>query len=280
MDSQLLKTFLEVAKIRHFGRAAENLFITQSAVSARIKLLEEKLGVDLFIRQRNNIQLTPAGSRLHQHAESIVRGWERARQAIAIDPDQSISLVTGCVFDLWKIFVDRWIMDLHQLDQAMAIQIDIETADILVQRLTLGVIDLAFMFDPPQTPDLELKQVRAVPLHLVSTVKKQTAEDAMNGNYIMVDWGSAFGVVHADQFPELPPPMLRTNSGQIALDMLREQGGAAYLPEPLVAEKLTKRQLHLVTDAPVIDRLAYAVYRPENLTKRSLKTAMAALRSV
>ena len=45
MDIALLKTFLEVAKTRHFGRAAENLYITQAAVSARIKQMEEDLGV-------------------------------------------------------------------------------------------------------------------------------------------------------------------------------------------------------------------------------------------
>ena len=64
MDIDLLKTFLEVEKTRHFGRAANNLYLTQSAVSARIRLLEETLGVTLFIRHRNNIQLTKKGERL------------------------------------------------------------------------------------------------------------------------------------------------------------------------------------------------------------------------
>ena len=41
MDVKVFKTFLEVANTRHFGRAADNLFITQAAVSARIKQLEE-----------------------------------------------------------------------------------------------------------------------------------------------------------------------------------------------------------------------------------------------
>ncbi len=45
MDIQLLKTFLEVKATRHFGRAAENLYLTQAAVSARIKQLETVLGV-------------------------------------------------------------------------------------------------------------------------------------------------------------------------------------------------------------------------------------------
>ena len=55
MNTDLLRTFLEVAKTRHFGLAAENLYLTQSAVSSRIKQLETTLGVQLFTRQRNNI---------------------------------------------------------------------------------------------------------------------------------------------------------------------------------------------------------------------------------
>ncbi len=61
MDTELLKTFLEVSRTRHFGRAAEALYLTQSAVSFRIRQLENQLGVNLFTRHRNNIRLTSAG---------------------------------------------------------------------------------------------------------------------------------------------------------------------------------------------------------------------------
>ena len=44
MDIDLLRTFVEVSSTRHFGKAAQNLFVTQSAVSARIRLLERTLG--------------------------------------------------------------------------------------------------------------------------------------------------------------------------------------------------------------------------------------------
>ena len=53
VDTELLKTFLEVSRTRHFGRAAEALYLTQSAVSFRIRQLENQLGVNLFTRHRN-----------------------------------------------------------------------------------------------------------------------------------------------------------------------------------------------------------------------------------
>ena len=61
---RFIEDFVEVVRTRHFSKAAENLYITQSAVSFRIRQLEQGLGVNLFIRQRNNIQLTAPGERL------------------------------------------------------------------------------------------------------------------------------------------------------------------------------------------------------------------------
>ena len=97
MDIDLLKTFLEVNRTRHFGRAADNLFITQSAVSARIQQLEERLGVRLFTRSRNNIQLTPQGRKLVRFAETITNVWNRARLEVAVEDETQIALSTGAI---------------------------------------------------------------------------------------------------------------------------------------------------------------------------------------
>lgn len=72
MDTELLKTFTEVSRTRHFGRAAESLYLTQSAVSFRIRQLENQLGVNLFTRHRNNIRLTAAGEKLLPYAETLM----------------------------------------------------------------------------------------------------------------------------------------------------------------------------------------------------------------
>ena len=72
MDLELLRTFLEVHRNRHFGRASETLHLTQAAVSARIKHLESLLGVQLFDRLRRDIRLTPEGNRLVRYAERLL----------------------------------------------------------------------------------------------------------------------------------------------------------------------------------------------------------------
>ncbi len=86
MDTELLKTFLEVSRTRHFGRAAEALYLTQSAVSFRIRQLENQLGVNLFTRHRNNIRLTSAGERLLPYAESLMSTWLMAKKEVFAYP--------------------------------------------------------------------------------------------------------------------------------------------------------------------------------------------------
>ena len=96
MDIDLLRTFLEVQRTRHFGHAAKSLFVTQSAVSSRIRLLEEMVGAQLFTRTRNDIQLTSAGKRLLKTAEAILHLWEEAKGTInQTEEDQQLLVVAG-----------------------------------------------------------------------------------------------------------------------------------------------------------------------------------------
>ena len=90
MDIRFLTTFIEVAKTRHFGKAAENLYLTQSAVSARIKLLEEYFHSTLFIRQRNSIQLTQSGEKLLPYAQQLCSTLNEAKQELQIQSSEYV----------------------------------------------------------------------------------------------------------------------------------------------------------------------------------------------
>lgn len=278
MDIALIRTFLEIAKSRHFGKAAEALFVTQSAVSARIKLLESTLGVELFERKRNDIRLTPSGMRLLKHAETIVKGWDRARLDIALDPESSDSLAVGCVFDLWAILVRDWCVSLRRSDPNIVLQVDVQPMQILTQRLVSGVLDLTFLFEPAQIPDLTLKQVAEVPLIMVSSLPGLSAPDAVERDYYMVDWGASFAEHHAEYFPDVSAPTGRLGSGSLALDLLLRLGGTAYLPEQMVLSDLEAGLLYRVEQAPVIERYAYAVYKPSAQSRRAMKIALDTMR--
>jgi DNA-binding transcriptional LysR family regulator len=259
MDAGLLKAFLEVNRTRHFGRAANNLFISQSAISARIKQLEEELGQRLFTRDRNNIELTAAGMRFLKYAENILNTWNRARQEIAIADGVHTLLSIAAVPSIWDIFLEDWLAWTHKTNASTALNTDVMRSDTIMRNLLDGTIDLGFVFDPPKTPQLLVKELVPIQLIMVSSRPSVLSAKAISEDYILVDWGTSFTMFHARQYPDAPPPVLRAGIGRIALSFIQQCGGAAYLPEAMIEDQLG-RTLHRVEDAPVIYKEAYAVY--------------------
>lgn len=260
MDIVVLKTFLEISRTHHFGKAAENLHVTQSTVSARIKLLEEAIGAQVFTRTRNDIQLTVVGKRLVRYAENIIVTWNRARQEIAVEDEATILLTVAGMPSLWDIVLQEWLNTTHQTHPNLSITAEVTGIETMQRRLSDGTLDLAFMFDAPALKDMNVKEIQTIPIVMVSSAANIGVEEALRNKYILVDWGTTFDVSHAKYFPDMPAPSMRVGLGRVALDVMLTCGGSAYMAEAMVLEYLNNGTLHLVQDAPVITRSAYCAY--------------------
>lgn len=99
-----METFLRVADVRNFNKAAVEGFITPTAVIKQINLLEESLGVSLFERTYRGLILTEAGKSMYQDAKYIIQyckdSVDRAKNAREIlgNLGQNIDVVAG-IFD-------------------------------------------------------------------------------------------------------------------------------------------------------------------------------------
>ncbi|HTX11994.1 MAG TPA: LysR family transcriptional regulator [Solirubrobacteraceae bacterium] len=82
MELRQLEYFAAVARHGHFGRAASEVYVTQSALSQQIARLEAELGVKLLARTAKGVEMTPAGVELNEHATTILNQVARARAAI------------------------------------------------------------------------------------------------------------------------------------------------------------------------------------------------------
>lgn len=274
MDIDLLRTFLEVNRTRHSGHAADNLFLSQSAISARIRQLEEMVGAPVFTRDRNDIRLTAKGEKLLGHAESIVTAWNRARQEVTLGEDIKQSLVIGGTPSLWDISLQDWLLGIYQGMPDIALTAEVDSSPALVQRLLDGTLDIALTFEGPQIARLKVTELPGADLIMVSTEKKLDTKKALSGNYCLVNWGTSFLTSHAQQFRDYPIPRIQFALGRIAYEFMRRAGGSAYLARTMVADDLEKGRLYTVADAPVINRPVYAVYPSpsdkEELAKQAL----------
>ena len=255
----MLRTFLEVSRTRHFGQAAEAMFLTQAAVSARIKTLEGLLGVRLFIRDRRDIRLTPEGNRLVSRADRLISEWRKVRQEISAGGARR-QLSVGGGLRLWEVILQEWLVRVRSAQPALALIAESHTPELLTRKLLDGVLDLAFMLEPPQLEVLQIRDIGSLDLRLVSSRAGASLEVALGDGYLMVDWGLAHALQHRRLFPDAPEPQTRLGSGSLALHYLLELGGSAYLPDSMVRQQVNAGRLFWVADAPRIDHRVQAVY--------------------
>lgn len=260
MNTDQLRTFLEVAKTRHFGHAAENLYVTQSAVSSRIKQLEETIGVEVFTRQRNNILLTPAGERLLSHAENLLASWQLAVQEVGVPRKQNMQLALGGTSNLWDTFLQSVLPKLASQFPNLYIRTEINQSQHLIRSLLGGRVDIFAVLDAPTNIDIESKIIGQIELIMVCNMPDKSLEDIPSFGHVFVDWGTTFNLQQARLFPEPVAPILHTGQSHIALEFILSHQGAAYLPRALVEPYLCEGHLFQINDALEMFQDVYLVY--------------------
>lgn len=279
MDLELLRTFLEVGRTCHFGRAAQALHLTQAAVSARIKQLEGVLGVTLFERTRPGVRLTPEGNRLKRHAELLLAEWRKARQDVTAGGAAN-QLSVGGNARVWEVLLQDWIIQLRRRSPDIALITHSQSPETLLRRVEDGVLDLAFLLDPPPIEILQSREVAKLRLLLVADRPGLTPEEATGDGYLLVDWGLAHSLELQRAYPDMPEPQTRLASARLALAYLRELGGAAYLPLPMVTSALRRGRLHRIYRAPHFTRSVFAVYQVRSVNESLIDRVLEIFRPV
>lgn len=277
MDITLMRTFLEVAASGSFVHSADKLFVTQSAVSLRIKRLEEQLGHPLFTRSKAGAELTPEGEAFSSYALSLVKIWEEARQQIGVPEGFDKAISIGAEHSLWSRFGFRWIDGMEARMPQLSIRAELGQPDRLTRFLIEGVVQAALTYLPQIRPTLRVEKLFEEDLVLVAGWADPDLA-AMEGRYVMVDWGPEFVQAHAIDLPELKSGKTLA-LGALAVRFVVNRGLAAYVPARAAASHLKAGRLHLVPDAPVFPYPTWLVWR-EDMDDEIRDCAKAALTGV
>lgn len=270
MDTELLKTFLEVSRTRHFGRAAEALYLTQSAVSFRIRQLENQLGVNLFTRHRNNIQLTTAGERLLPYAENLMSIWLAARKEVS-HTSQHNQLTIGASASLWECMLSEWLITLYQQHIGLQFEARIAQRQSLVKQLHERQLDLLITTEAPKMDEFSSQLLGYFNLALFAS-QQSSAGDL---TYLRLEWGPDFQQHEAGLINNDDIPVLTTSSAQIAGSLLKELNGYTFLP---VEWAKKQKGLWQVAETKILSRPLYAIWLQnsdkKNTIKELLKTSL------
>ncbi|OON38020.1 transcriptional regulator HdfR [Izhakiella australiensis] len=253
MDSELLKTFLEVSRTRHFGRAAEALYLTQSAVSFRIRQLENQLGVNLFTRHRNNIRLTSAGERLLPYAESLMSTWLMAKKEVS-HTQQHHELSIGASASLWEAYLTPWLQTLYKNRDSLRLEARVAQRHLLVKQLHERQLDLLITTEAPKMDELTSQQIGHITLNLF---RSKHSEKRDKYDYIKLEWGADFHQHESFMAGADDVPVLTTTSALLTRQLLHTTGACAFLPDDWGKEY---DDLLVIPDTPVAVRPLYAVW--------------------
>lgn len=143
MELQQLKYFREVAEREHVTRAAENLFVSQSAVSRAVTQLEEELGVPLFYRQGRAVMLSPYGRSFLEHVIRALNVLESGKRLLGEqNSEESGTVSLGFLHSLGIEMVPRLIREYRRRHPRIQFTLVQRSGRMLMEQLGEGSIDL------------------------------------------------------------------------------------------------------------------------------------------
>jgi DNA-binding transcriptional LysR family regulator len=145
-----LQVFAAVGKHLSFTRAAEDLRLTQPAVSMQVKALERLAKLPLVERAGRHLALTEAGLELLQHAQTVLRALEDAEDAFAALRGLEAGRVAIAVVSTAKYFAPKLLALFSRKHPEVELKLAVNNRDTVVQLLSDNEVDLALMGTPPK----------------------------------------------------------------------------------------------------------------------------------
>ena len=151
-----LRYICAVAEHRHFSRAAESCFVTQSTLSAAIQELESQLGVVIFERSKKTVLITPLGDRLLDQARLILGDVEDFVSLAKIHNEALAGEIRlGVIPTIGPFLLPHLLKDLRKNYTKLKLYLKEDLSSQLYQQLRQGQLDLVILALPYALPEME-----------------------------------------------------------------------------------------------------------------------------
>ncbi|MCA9200366.1 MAG: LysR family transcriptional regulator [Planctomycetales bacterium] len=175
MELDQLRYFLRVAERGNFTRAAEDLMISQPALSRSIQKLEEELGQPVFERMSRSVSLTDAGTLLQARAQRVLSILEDTKAEIT-DDGKSGRIRVGAIPTIAPFFLPDILRQFAKEFPRATVIVQENTTDNLIASCTQGEIDLAIVVLPIPAKYLDVEELFEEELFLVLPLEHPLVE--------------------------------------------------------------------------------------------------------
>ncbi len=248
-----MEAFLAVGTFGGFRRAAEALRVTQPAVSARIKALEESLGVPLFERGRGGLALSAAGRAFRPHAEQLLQAVALARQAVHdLRPQSAGALQIAAALSICTYLLPDVLKRFQAAYPTVMITVRSGHSKEVLEMVLRGEAEIG-LARSLHHPAVETVSLRDDPLILVgrardwpTSARRVRLEAVADRPLVLFDRGSSDWTLSHGLFRRaglVPNVVMEVETIETAKRMVERGVGIAFLPHLAVAREIRRRTL-------------------------------------
>jgi DNA-binding transcriptional LysR family regulator len=255
MELWQLRTFSVVARNLHFTRAAEELNLSQPAVSHQIKLLETEIGEPLFLREKEGVSLTKAGQTMYEHAGKILDIADEMRLEISDNEKKlsgklTLAVVSRGLGNPFPKFYKTFKKTYEDIEIVFQSEYKIEN---IVEKVRNGSIDIGVV-----TQDIDLTGLVVMPFgefeillvagktHPLANKHSVTIDDLQGQDWVTFESGNRIRLSSREYVAKLgivPKSVYETNDGSLIRTMVAHDNKISLLPEWGVLEELQEGKM-------------------------------------
>jgi len=285
MNLRFVEAFYWVASLKSVTRAAEKLFLTQSAMSSRISTLEGELGALLLDRSDKQFRLTAAGTRFLVFAEKLLTLQRDAKSEMGAGV-AAVGMRIGTIESVLHSWLIPWLEKLRVDYPGLELELTVETTPILTNQIQRGALDLVFAAMPASDegvrnhalPSMDMVFVGNPKLHKKRSYRLDELADT---ELLTFQKGSQPHVTLLDLFRQhrLEPKKVHAISSISAMVQLVQGGfGVALLPRIATQRLAGFAQLKILScNTPLKSLPIYLSYRTDpaaTMVETLVKSAM------
>lgn len=265
MQLRFLETFVHLAKVRNFRKAADLLHTSQPVISSRISALENELGAKLFERNRRGVQLTSEGRSILPHAELVIELTNEMKWQVAQSNRLTGSLRVGVTDTILRSWFIRLMETFRETYPGVNIEMLSSTSADIIQSLRDHSVDVGLAMMDGNDPKLDFVPLGAFPVSWVASPRAFPIRNAsMNTLLDMPILSFPKNSIpyktlerYLKTYSKVRPNVHSSNSIATIVQMAQEGLGVAPMPRAVVLDELAAGTLHEINVEPAFPPLAF-----------------------